>query len=310
MAPHPRLRPGPLSAALLAALALLSPLPAAAQEIGTVAVVSPQLTGTPPGGARRALGLRASVVSNEVIETGPTGRAQLLFLDQSTLSIAPSTSLTLDRFVYDPQRQTGEMGIRLATGALRFIGGQTSRDRDAVIRTPGATLGIRGSSVLVQHIGNRTIAVLIAGENLCITAGAQDHCTSRRGGVLTENGYQGRVTQEFLATLLQQVDGAPSQLAAGNGAGSGTGLQTQAPPHRQPLSSGGREQDAGVFDRSVISDLLLRRFPDVLGGAPPSSTDCSEMFLVFGSAFPIEEFGQDFWINELGFPAACFTLPP
>jgi hypothetical protein len=34
------------------------------------------------------------------------------------------------------------------------------------------------------------------------------------------------------------------------------------------------------------------------------------MFLAFTSAFPIEEFGEDFWVNELGFNPLCFTLLP
>ncbi len=319
-----RPRPFAFATVLLGALSLLTALPATAQEIGTVASVAPQLTGTPPGGARRPLSLRTSVVSNEVVETGPAGRAQLLFLDQSTLSLAPDTRLTLDRFVYDPDRRSGEMGVGLATGALRFIGGQTSRDRDATIATPSATLGIRGSSVLVLHRAGSTTAVLIAGERLCLTAAGRQHCTSRRGGVLTEAGYQGRVNPVFLASLLEQLDGVPPEPR--NRGGVGSGLARQAPPDRQPLSSGGREPDTGVFDRSFTSDLLLRRVPvapfgpgpgedpiiddDEGGGLPPvTGRSCEEIFDFLGD-FPIADFGFDFYETELGFSSECFSLLP
>jgi hypothetical protein len=156
------------SALISALLATALALPLAAQEIGTVASSEPTLRGTPPGAATRTLALGTDLLQQRTVQSSATGRGQLLFLDQTTLSLAPNTTIVLDRFVFDPDRGTGEIGLQLTEGALRFIGGTLSREQDAVIRTPTSTIGIRGSSALVLHSNGRTIAIFIAGNRLCV----------------------------------------------------------------------------------------------------------------------------------------------
>ncbi len=245
-------------------LCLLLPFSFAnAQQIGVVASMQPQVFGTAPGQAERSLQPRSSVLANDTIRTGPSGRSQLLFQDQTTLTVAPSSQVVLDRFVFDPAGRQGQVGLSLTTGALRFIGGQGSRNTEAEIRTPSATLGIRGSSALVRYAGGQTIAVLIAGERMCITVSGARSCTSRRGGVLGDQGFLGQVNPEFLAFLLSQIDG-PGQPGIASSTG-GIGLSDQAPPDRQPLSSGGRERDEEAFDPGT--GPIPPRGPD--GTVPP-----------------------------------------
>lgn len=232
-----------LSAALI--------VPAMAQQIGTVASSEPTLRGTPPGGATRTLGLGTALVRDETVASSATGRAQLMFLDQSTLSLAPNTTIVLDRFVFDPDRGTGEIGVGLTQGALRFIGGTLSRNQPATVTTPTASIGIRGSTALVLHNNGRTIAIFIAGSQLCIQVDGQQSCTSRQGGVLTETGYAGQVSPEFLAFVLGLIDGAPLPSA---GAGPGTGVGGPNPPGRGPVSTLGEEFDFDLFDDDFTID--------------------------------------------------------
>ncbi|MCU4653314.1 FecR family protein [Roseibacterium sp. SDUM158016] len=243
-----RLRKTPL-AALLLATAL--GLPALSQEIGTVASSEPTLRGTPPGAGTRTLALGTDVVADETVQSSATGRGQLLFLDQTTLSLAPNTTIVLDRFVFDPNRGTGEIGLQLTEGALRFIGGTLSRDQEAVIVTPTSTIGIRGSSALVLHTNGRTIAIFIAGDRLCIVVNGARSCTSRPGGVLTEDGYQGRVAPDFLAYVLGLIDGAPVVVSRG---GPGTGPAVG--PGQGPASPDGEEFDRQIFQDGFDADTL------------------------------------------------------
>ena len=95
------------SVALAFAIALVAAAPAMvqqgmAQQIGTATAVNPSTEGTPPGGSTTTLTVGARVLHKERIHTSPTGSVHLLFLDKSTLSIAPNTSLVIDEFVYDP----------------------------------------------------------------------------------------------------------------------------------------------------------------------------------------------------------------
>ncbi len=57
----------------------------------------------------------------------------------------------IDKFVYDPATGTGEMVTTLAKGALRFVGGQLSHQGAATVKTPVATIGIRGGTATIAH---------------------------------------------------------------------------------------------------------------------------------------------------------------
>lgn len=244
-----------------AALALASPFatPVAAQNIGTVASSEPTLRGTPPGAGTRALNLGAGVVQNETIASSASGRGQILFNDQTTLSLAPNTTIVLDQFVFNPDGG-GQMGLQMTQGALRFIGGTLSRDQEATVTTPTATIGIRGSSALVIYQNGETITVFLAGERLCITSTSGGRaCTSRQGGVLTEDGYQGRVNPAFLAQILGLIDGAP---VGGTGTGLGSGVDNPNPSDRGPVSTIGEEFDPEIFDDDFINDDLFDGLPE------------------------------------------------
>lgn len=253
-----RLAPALIAAALA--------LPATAQQIGTVASSEPTLRGTPPGAATRTLALGTGLIADETVTSSASGRGQLLFLDQTTLSLAPNTTIVLDRFVYDPASGAGQIGLSLTQGALRFIGGTLSRRQEAVITTPTAAIGIRGSTALVLHQNGQTFAVFVAGRQMCIVADGRRRCTSRQGGVLSEDGYLGAVSPEFLSRLLTLVDGAPRP---GTGTSPGTGVNTPNPSERGPVSTIGEEFDTQIFEDDFDLDAIF----EFLGGGGGGETD-------------------------------------
>ncbi|MEL6478329.1 MAG: FecR domain-containing protein, partial [Pseudomonadota bacterium] len=142
-----------------------------AQEIGNVAAVNRDMAGTPPTASRRLLELGQNVVRNERIETSDRGAGQLLFVDQTSLTISPNTDILLDEYVYNPAEDTGDVALTMTRGALRFIGGRISKKRRALIRTPTATIGIRGGMVLIQVADDGATRVThLAGESTTIVS--------------------------------------------------------------------------------------------------------------------------------------------
>ncbi len=88
---------------------------------------------------------------NERIATQSTGETQILFVDASTLSVASNSDMVIDQFVFDPHAGTGKLAASLTRGVFRFVGGALSKNDNAVtMRTPTATIGIRGGIVLVN----------------------------------------------------------------------------------------------------------------------------------------------------------------
>ena len=140
------------SATVFAGLLLIPGV--APAEIGSVAAVNRDMQGTLPLAEKTFLVIGDTLVQDELIETTATGSGQLLFLDQTTLSIGPNSEVLIDRYVYDPDRGTGEIVLSVGKGVLRFIGGQITKNGDAVIHTPTSSIGIRGSMAVIEVLAN------------------------------------------------------------------------------------------------------------------------------------------------------------
>jgi len=160
---------------LAMALALGAATPALAQQIGTTTAVNPSTEATPPGGSTTTLTVGARVLHKERIHTSTTGSVQLLFLDKSTLSIAPNTSLVIDEFVYDPASNSGHMLTKLTQGTLQYVGGQLSHQGAVTIATPAATIGIRGG-----------IGVITVGPNGTQASNLKGILTAQNGATTTQ----------------------------------------------------------------------------------------------------------------------------
>jgi hypothetical protein len=138
-----------LSAALFAGAILAAPLmagPASAQsKVGVASAVKNDVQGI-AGGSGRALSPGSSVFEQETVRTGAESIAQLLFLDQTSLSVGPRSEVVLDHFVYDPARGTGDVILSATRGAFRFVSG-SQNPLSYKINTPVATIGVRGTIV-------------------------------------------------------------------------------------------------------------------------------------------------------------------
>ena len=94
--------------------------------------------------------------SNETVNTGSGGQANLQFLDNTKLSVGPMSTVRLDKFVYDPSKGTGAVTVNATRGAYRFVTG-VQDSRNYQIKTPYATLGVRGTVLeVVIHRSGRT----------------------------------------------------------------------------------------------------------------------------------------------------------
>src|ERR1700731_3245070 len=113
----------PFRAFMLAAFLFgmgLAGLPSVAQQrVGVNSAVNPDATGIPPGAPSRRLVLGQEIVFNERVTTGPSGQTQILFIDQSTMSVGPSPDMVIDEFVYDPAAATGKLAASLTRGVFR-----------------------------------------------------------------------------------------------------------------------------------------------------------------------------------------------
>jgi hypothetical protein len=137
---------------------LMFAVPASAEpEVGTVAQREfLGALGTRESGEQHDLYFNESVYSNEAVETGATAATNLRFLDNTNLYVGASSRVVLDRFVYDPEQRLGDVAISFGKGAFRFITGNIENKENVSLRTPTATMTIRGTELLIFVLSDGT----------------------------------------------------------------------------------------------------------------------------------------------------------
>ncbi len=257
--------------------ALLATGAVSASEIGAVAAVNRDVQGARPSENPRRLLLNEKLIQNERITTSAESGGQVLFLDQTTLTLTPNSDIILDKYVFDPAADKGELAVTMLKGAMRMVGGRITKSSAATIRTPSATIGIRGGigNITVNDDGS-TEYMHIAGFSAEITNGSGESITITREGGMAEvsppaggvdnfvnqiTGGQGGQADTSTTSVSKQTDtggssaGAPqgneASSDAADGAQSGTadggstGSSDNASDGGSPAGSGESEQAGG-----------------------------------------------------------------
>ena len=116
-------------------------------RVGVTSVTDGDPLGQPPAEPERVLRVGIDVQANERITTRADDRAHVVFLDGTALTIGPNSVLVIDKYVYDPDRKAGDIALNVTRGTFRFVGGAISKNNEVTIKTPSATIGIRGGIV-------------------------------------------------------------------------------------------------------------------------------------------------------------------
>jgi hypothetical protein len=88
-----------------------------------------------------------------------------VFLDGTSLAVSPNARLKLDRYVYDPARQAGSIGIMAAQGVFRLVGGKISKSSEIKVNRPSATLGLRAGISVFEVGSTRTTERFLFGKS-------------------------------------------------------------------------------------------------------------------------------------------------
>ena len=144
-----------ISVLALALVLELPPTPATAQQQSAVGKTAAVNQDAKVEG--RVLEIGAEALHKQRITTDARGAVQLLFIDRTTLSIGPN-AIVIDEYVFDPNKKVGQMTVSLGKGLMRFVGGQITHSGTATVKTPPATIGIRGGMVDIKLEGRNVSA--------------------------------------------------------------------------------------------------------------------------------------------------------
>lgn len=89
---------------------------------------------------------------NDQFKTGRDGAVGIIFVDDTVISLGPNTILVMDEYVFAPQKKKMSMVLRLIKGTASYLSGIIGKQSPETvkIKTPEATIGIRGTKFLVK----------------------------------------------------------------------------------------------------------------------------------------------------------------
>ncbi len=148
-----------LAAALTTALL---PINGIGKDIGITAVVrnNVRVTTSVDPSLHKAKVRERIAIGNDIV-TGANSMTQLLLLDKTSFTVGSSAKVKIDRFVYDPDRDSSSIGASVAKGAFRFMSGKSLKRgmTRSSIDTPIASIGIRGT-IVEGVVGQEAIDIM------------------------------------------------------------------------------------------------------------------------------------------------------
>jgi hypothetical protein len=173
-------------------LALLAHAPSArAGNVGRADVVEADVIAENARKARR-LQVTSPIIAEDLLKTGAGTRLQATLLNGTRLALSKNGALDVDEFVFDPAKRGGRLGIDITRGAFLFVGGKLEAKNGATvnIRTPVATLGVRGTTVWGGNVMGGYGVLVISGEVVVQTPRGSVTLKQGQGTVVT-NGKPG-----------------------------------------------------------------------------------------------------------------------
>ena len=126
-------------------------------EIGFATVAVNVVQGTLEADHRN-INVSDQVFHKEIIETNSVSTTQIVFLDETVLTIGPESRLILDELVFDRNATNGKVVMTALKGLFTFVSGSLPSE-SYQINTPTTTIGMRGTKfdLFVARNGASTV---------------------------------------------------------------------------------------------------------------------------------------------------------
>ena len=119
-------------------------------SIGTVEKLSGTVTLTRTDGTSVQASKGTSIFSGDVIKTEADANIGIKFVDETSFSLGESGRMVIDEMIYDPSNNSNSSSsFSVVKGVFSFVSGQVAKSGDdaMVVKTPVASIGIRGTTV-------------------------------------------------------------------------------------------------------------------------------------------------------------------
>ncbi len=127
--------------------------------------------------------VKQPVEVKDVIQTYEVSRAQVLFRDKTTITIAPKSKIAVEGYMFDPKKFERSGDFALIEGVVKIVvpAGAQVQKTSFTLTTSTAVMGIRGTEFLVTAADHFTVVYPIK-DQVCIQT------TSKHPGGYTVGG--------------------------------------------------------------------------------------------------------------------------
>lgn len=119
-------------------------------QVGQVATLQGIATVTRGTAAPSTLKVSDAIYKKDVLQTGANAALGVTFDDETTLSLTANARIVVDEFIYEEGGNGNTAAFNIARGTVAFVASLVAKTGDMTISTPTATLGIRGTTGVVD----------------------------------------------------------------------------------------------------------------------------------------------------------------
>jgi hypothetical protein len=207
-------------------------------QVGQVATIQGIATVTRGNAASSRLKVSDEIYKKDALQTGANSSLGVTFDDETTLSLTANAGIVVDDFVYEEGGKRNNAVFNIARGTVAFVASLVAKNGNMTISTPTATLGIRGTTGVVDVPDN---AAAGAGEAKIKLYPDADGRVGRIDVFNQQGGRLGTLTQGSSAFAIR----------------SGPGGRFTAVPFQIPPQEAAR--DRGVVQRLFASHNIGRQ---------------------------------------------------
>ena len=150
---------------------------------------------------------------NDVVQTGSGSTLGLVLDDGTAFNLSASTRFMLNDLNYEQNGSSNSSLMTLVQGAASFVAGQVAPTGDMKVATPTATLGIRGTAVILDVSatdGSVSISVVDQHDNTVHTVEVFNNLGTLIASA-TSNGSSLSLTPSALNVVVQSINKTPGQ---------------------------------------------------------------------------------------------------
>jgi hypothetical protein len=157
-----------------------------------------------------------AVYQSDVVQTGSGSTLGLVLNDGTTFNLSAGARLMLNDLTYDANSTSNSALFTLVQGAANFVAGQVAKTGDMKVATPVATMGIRGTAVVldIDSIDGKVSISVIDQHDGTVHAVQVFNAQGNLIGTVTSNGTSLTLTPTATFDVIaQESNKTPAQIA-------------------------------------------------------------------------------------------------